>query len=487
MTREERAELTIRVAGVVFLALTLGGVFPVVKFFQMLRVPGASSTGALAEAIRSLAMAATGYGFVFWSGPVARHLRPQREEADTVEDELVRAGVFLLGVIVAFSSVLAAQFAWSGDPVTPAAWFALTAVVLLALPRPLISWLARRVRAGANEGLLGKLVACGIALLALRLLITCLGNGLSTGFGHPHHPSGHGMARLVRMFAGVPAQHYVAVASGLTLSLLALGFCGRIGAWFAGRAPQTSPAKDPAMGKRDWIVLGIVCVAVYWVLNGILNPPVLVALEPQAILMPLQELAVLALPILVVLAARPVARRLYPQEAEEPGSRARLAIALETAITVLVLMTALLWLVRAVSNDFYEVQDVVLMLLLLACKGDLARWCVRPTNAPDDPMPARASMMYPWLVLLGVNELLSNLPGVPGLVAIAFGWITPPVEMAVGQPSTHLLSPAMLFPLAGLVLVLAARPLARALAYRPLLHWLWRWCRGVGWGQRRAD
>jgi hypothetical protein len=490
MTREERAELTIRVAGIVFLTQTLGGLVPLATFAELLRPQFREAPGVLGSAVASLAMVLTGYGFVFRSRRIAGLLRPRDESEEGREAELLCAGIFLLGVHYAFDVCLTVTTALTDGEATGAGlaalFTALATALFLARPRALITWLARRARAGAQDGGLGGLVGAGIALVALAILMHSLSWAWSLAVSRPNPPP---MPALAVWRAGASVRAYMAAASSVALALLALASCGRIGSWLARGAGETPLAVAARMGRRGWIVFGIVCVPLGGALRALFYPDGLYPSEFPVPYSVVQAAVLIGFPLLAAFVARRIARRLYPQEPDQPDSRSALVVALETAITVLVLYYGLAAIALAgITGGPYFLRIwrnvLLLALLLLALKGDVARWYARPPAEPQDARPVRAAMLRPWLGLLGAYLLLLKLPGLPGLVATALGWISSPTVAAVGEPSPYLMWPMLLLPLAGLVLVLAARPLSRALSYGPLLRTLWRWWRDLGWKKR---
>ncbi len=493
MTREERAELTVRAAGAGFLTATLAGLVPLVNLAELLRPWPGRPPMVLAGVVAALAMAAVGYAFVLRWRRVAWLLRP-RDEQEGGEAELLRAGVFLLGVFGAFSVCRAAALTAADESTrefwVPAVLAGLPAVLFLARPRALIAWLAGCARRGSGDGRRGPLVAAGVALIALALLTDSLVSAADMALRPPAPPE---LAAFPGMAVRAARLNYVAAAAGAAAALLAFAFCGGIGGRLARGVGETPIQVAGRMGRRGWIVFVMFCVVLARALRALFFPGGIVAGQYAVPYGLLQGALVLGFPVLAALVARPVARRLYPEEADSAESRAGVTLALETAITVLALAYILAGLRRASQND-WPVAVLILPVLLLAVRGDVARWCARPTEEPQDAAPTRRAVLQPWLGLLGVYLFLRNLPGLAAAAAAAPGLIpsgravsastgTAPSWPALVLPAVV---PALVLPAAGLALLLAARPLARLLSYGPLLRRLTRALWKLGW-TRRTD
>lgn len=510
MTREERAELTILTAGVVLLAITLGGVVPLL---QALAVPNSADSGRpllLAALLPGLATAVVGYCFVLFSGKAAYLLRP-RGEREGPEEELLRAAVFFLGAANALAAcrtvLLTAGLPNAGQLRAAAALVGVWAVIFLARPRLLIGWLARRARARRQGDGLAGLVAAGIAFIGLIALVQSFTSVVGI-LVKPAAPAGSPkLDALVSSFSvGATARALVSGASGVVVAVLALAFCGRIGAWVARGAGEAPAAVAARMGRRGWIVCALVVTALFEA-AGVLYLPNTVLSWASPVRPDVQEFMLcLGFPALAALLARPIARGLYPKEPDRADSRGGVLLALEAAITVILVFFAIVALnlvlipmvivlqgVDGPGSNAVQVQQesralvgtLVLTAFLLAVRGDVARWCAWPPQEPADAKPTRAALLQPLLGLLGIYILMIHLPALPGRAATALGWIPSPKAPAADMPNFGRFWPDLFLPAAGLALVLAARPLARLLSYGPVLHRLvpafWRlgWTRGT--------
>jgi hypothetical protein len=122
--------------------------------------------------------------------------------------------------------------------------------------------------------------------------------------------------------------------------------------------------------------------------------------------------------------------------------------------------------------QFYEsLAQFILIGLLLVMRGDIARWCVRPVGAEADARPRRQAALYPWLSLLGVLLVMDAARPLVYQGLTRAGMLSE-APMPAGQGIVTIRSwPPFWVPLAaGLILLLARRPLARLLAYGPLLQ-----------------
>ena len=494
MDRQERAELAVRVVGLV--VLVYAATWLVMVGYQLLLwlAPAQSHTGGVL-AFTSLAglvlPALIGAALMAWPTAMARLLVPRPTEGeDAALGELMRLGMFAVAVRAFLGLLTYGVNAVPGRPLylVCAGADGLLAAVFLVRPRPLTAWLTAGTRAREGWSLAGAL-GMGLALVALYKLarhaemLALLPGTIVAISKTPDWSEAQSHAWLVQGFVG----------DGLGLALwgLVLGFCGPLGRWLATGAPESARPVLRALGRGNWIELALQA-SILFVIVVILLPWGIGALPLALSGGPWLPVVVpaIAVGLLLVAAARlgaPLARAFYPalserfdlepEDAEflrlreEPSDRHSLLIAVEVAMPVIVIdyFASYQWMPYGAGWLYTLLPPLLLVALLLVLRGDIARWCVRPVGAEGDARPRRQAALYPWLSLLGV---VLSLEAARRLVFLGLdsAGLVPQVEPSTASivdwgtrfgPTTAQLA-------IGLILVFARRPLARLLAYGPL-------------------
>ncbi len=444
-------------------------------------------------------------GLLVWADSIGELLLPGGAEAeDPAMAEMFRLGTFALGVYFLVGAL--PYLLLSGMGTTEAlirfggAWAnalpswqrgvagqvyrayairavsgGLAAAASLVGGRLLARWVAARWRAGAGWSLAGAL-GTGFALLALF-------TAGRTAVALPYE-----LAKLAlpigQVSSGMPpgsamTWQYVTAALRVLQGLLLLALCGGAGRWLARGAPQ-SPR--PVLGalRKEGTMSAALCGAILWGmllevdwLRGFGLEGTVHAFGPAA------RWAIAGAAPVLALAAMVAAGRWVPgaARAAADGTAAGQSDGGATLAAIEVAVTAVA--IEQLFGAGWQRKDalysglpvLVTILLAMALRGDVARWCVRGAADLGDLRERRRAALYPCLSFIGVVMVLGHARIALLSVLVSTGVLTPQPAQApyFGGHSIGALLPYVQLA-AALVLLLGRRPLSRLLAYGPLLH-----------------
>jgi hypothetical protein len=489
MRRDENAVLAVRICGLAFAAVQLRSIM----WWAASMWPWwwSVDAGDAAYHLPYLTGVGLGVGAFLLAHGLSGLAAPA--EADGARDglrEALRLGVLVLGVYYALGLLVAlswlvrdliasrhlAGFAWTE---------AMAVLILLVWPRAVVGCLRRRADPGPEAGSARKVVAAGLALAGLWLLVGSA-EAVIVHVGRVVSGAGEGLPSIERRGALVDVA-YAALAVAMAY------WSGRIAQWLptGGRKAASRPA---GLGPSACLCVAVYLIGIYEVASH-LAYDVLLDLTPRAkLLSPAVSLALsLVLKALLVVGAawgvralgRWLGRRAYAEEAAREGAAATATVVVQTGL----LLAALRWLVRALSPLPYEpsraVAPLAVGLVLLAFWAQIGRWLVGPAAADGEDLRARrTTALRPWLVLLGFFVSPGSLARTLIWVLAATHVLGPVARLsAVGFHGSVYPHPSFAW-IAGLLLVLAADPLSRWLAYDSLFG---RWSRMGRWADRKRD
>lgn len=508
MTSQDRAKLAFKVAGLVLITHALCCLGWVYSFFELLvyslRGQGGGSPGYLATAAATQlgipgASLLGGALLIGFARPISsRLLKPSETGPEPLPQELLRIGLVVLGVYWLFWMVVVLPLALHSSEVAHLMSFApvgAIALLFLAWPRLPASVLYRRVAVpGRHEAGRPAMLALGIAMLCTYFALRSMG-GIASTVSLMLTQEAAAVEQIAVIWRWL-VDNLLIGSGGLILVVIVAFYAGRLGAWLGG---PRGPAEERSLPRvrlsgSVYLTLAIfVSVAYLFVyhLRYLVRSPLFAWRGTEAV-GALAHLAVV--PTVVAIAAFALAGRygwrlgawLWSRESAEQqdGPSGAALIVAEVGITVAALLAVTNCFARVATAKLWEVLPSAGVLGawrighylpagvaaagMLLFRSDLAWLLCRRSVAPQPVSPLwRASLLRPWIVLLGFWFVLTD--GATTLL-----WIGRVFFLA--EPSGG----PRLSVAAGLLLIFAAPWLSDKLSYGRLLPRLWPARPGTG-------